>query len=77
MARIIKMVACGPGPDAAQGVAEAKYHLRNEDVRALAFVFVKPGGAVATMFAGHHEGHFHELRSGVEELRNRLDKVEH
>lgn len=75
MAKIIRLVPCGPGPDAARGVAEAKNFLRNEDVRALAIVFVRPCGTVGTMFAGHREGHFHELRSGVEELRSRLDQV--
>ena len=76
MAKIIKLVPAGPGPDAQRGIAEAKIFLRNEDVRALAFVFVRPDGAVGTMFAGTREGHYHQLRSGVEELRKRLDNVE-
>jgi|GEM_PF-6499278 len=77
MAKIIKLAPAGPGEDAQRGIAEAKYILRNHDVRAVAFVFVKPDGVVGTLFAGNREGHFHQLRSGVEELRHRLDNVEH
>ena len=76
MARIIRLVPAGPGPNAAEAIANAKRMLRRDDIRAVAVVFVGPNGSVGTLYGGHREGNFHQLRSGVEELRKRLGDTE-
>ena len=74
--KIIRLASSGPGPNARQTIAEAKGILRTREVRAVALVVVEPNGRVGTIFGGHREGHFHQLRSGVEELRERLNNVD-
>lgn len=76
MAKMFRLAPTGPGPEAEYAIAEARRLLRQSDVRAIALVIVGPNGLVGTTFGGHRDGHFHQLRSGVEELRSRLDKVE-
>jgi hypothetical protein len=72
MVKIVRLVKAGPGPQAAEAIANAKRILRRDDIRALAVVFVGPNGNVGTLYGGHREGHYHQLRSGVDELRERF-----
>lgn len=67
-------IDAGPSRAVARAIAEMQGHLRRGDVRAIAVVTVMPGGQVGTVFAGHHDGHFHTLNSGISTLRSRFDR---
>jgi hypothetical protein len=70
----LRLVESGPSREVAYTVADMVGRLRRGDVRAAAFVLVMPGGAVATVFCGHRDGHFHSLNSGISLLRQRFDR---
>lgn len=72
--RRFRLVPAGPSRDVQRAIATTIHHLRRGDVRALAFVLVAPDGAVSTVFAGHHDGHYHTLNSGIATLRRRFDQ---
>ncbi len=73
-ARRFKLIPPGASREVASLVADTKGRLRRGDVRAIAIVLVRPGGEVDTCFAGHHDGHFHQLNSGISILRKRFDE---
>jgi hypothetical protein len=74
-ARMFRMMPAGPSREVQSMLAETTARIRRGDVRAAAFVLVTPGGQVATVFAGHKDGHFHELNSGLAILRKRFDEA--
>lgn len=47
--------------------------LKEGDVRAFAVVIVTPAG-VSTAWAGVEDGYYHQLNSGIADLRRRFDK---
>jgi len=67
----IKLITCGPGPNAAEGIAAAKRVLRRNDLRAVALITVDANG-VGTLYGGASEGFYHHLISGAEMLKKRV-----
>lgn len=64
----------GPSREVRRAVATAKNILRNQDIRAIAFVAVMPNGEVGSFYSGHQDGLFHQLNSGIATLRARFDR---
>lgn len=73
-AKRFRIVPAGPSRDVTRLMAQTTRRLRQQDVRAMAIVMVSPGGEVSTAFAGHRDGHYHTLNSGIGLLRRRFDQ---
>lgn len=74
--KVLKFTDGGQGPGCAEALANIKRCIRSSDVRAVAFVVVNSQG-VASLYGGHDDGKgfYWALRSGVENLRYRMDKA--
>ncbi|MCX8133163.1 MAG: hypothetical protein N3D18_04260 [Roseococcus sp.] len=63
--RVIPLPPPAPAEEVRWLVAQLKRHLRRDEVQALAFALVLPGGRIAHGCAGAAAGHAHSLAAGA------------
>lgn len=68
----LSVIDCGPSRETARVIEIMKTTLRKEDIRAVAFVMVKPDGSLVTGWAGSRDGHHYAIGHGISMLQHRF-----